>query len=551
MKTIKYAAALSALGAVACGVGSNDATGLQGHEVSSGETTTRIAQGLMHSQAQSQAQNATPNQAATAQFNLDTGRAVTEIVFPALASPELFNSPIEQGLNPGDVSFILRGTALLGVAWFDAIAPYHPTAVGVYSRLGRRPASERTTFRQRNIAILYASMRVMNSVDPPSTAVWRRMLTTAGLDPDDNSMDPHTAVGIGNLAGKAVVEAREHDGMNQLGDEDRKYNFQPFADYTGYVPVNTAFEIIDAGRWQPLLVTTGNGIFRTQHFVTPQVAITEPFLGHQLDRLHAPPPRASNPRNSRAYRKQVDDLLAAQASLNDEQKMTSELFNNKFISLKQSHEHIIRTLDLGYDEEIQFRFLLGQALFDALIVTWREKYRYDAVRPFTAIRYLYGNRKITAWGGPGRGTVSDITGNEWKSYIPTADHPDYPSGSACFCAVQSEVSRLYLGSDNLEWSVTFPMGSSGIEPGITPSKDLTLTFNNWTEFETRCAQSRHWSGVHFQAAVVEGARLCRNIAAPSIQYLRDHVNGSARPAVARTCRPDFPTVDRHWKYEPE
>jgi hypothetical protein len=71
----------------------------------------------------------------------------------------------------------------LNNAWFDAIAPYHPTAVGVASRLGRRPASERATNRQRNIAILYASYRVLTGLLPKFEAQWREMLSGVGLDP--------------------------------------------------------------------------------------------------------------------------------------------------------------------------------------------------------------------------------------------------------------------------------------------------------------------------------------------------------------------------------
>jgi hypothetical protein len=40
------------------------------------------------------------------------------------------------------------------------------------------------------------------------------MLRSVGLDPDDNQENTITPIGIGNLAGNAVVAAREHDGMN-------------------------------------------------------------------------------------------------------------------------------------------------------------------------------------------------------------------------------------------------------------------------------------------------------------------------------------------------
>jgi hypothetical protein len=152
-------------------------------------------------------------------FDFDNGNAPIEVVIPA-AIPAIF-----QMSPPGsDASLVLRVTTLITNGWFDAIAPYHPTAVGVYSRLGRRPASEASTNKNKNTAILYASRHVLNSLFPERAAEWAAMLSSVGLNPADGSLDTSTAVGIGNAAGRAVVAARERDGMNQLGDEGRTYN---------------------------------------------------------------------------------------------------------------------------------------------------------------------------------------------------------------------------------------------------------------------------------------------------------------------------------------
>jgi hypothetical protein len=75
----------------------------------------------------------------------------------------------------------------------------------------------------------------------------------------------------------------------------------------------------------------------------------------------------------------------------------------------------------------------------------------------------------------GKGTVNDLPGNAWRSYLDTADHPDYPSGSASFCAAQAEAARLFRGTDQPNFSFTFAKGSSQIEPGIVPAKDTQLT----------------------------------------------------------------------------
>ena len=35
------------------------------------------------------------------------------------------------------------------------------------------------------------------------------------------------------------------------------------------------------------------------------------------------------------------------------------------------------------------------SFFDTMIIVWKEKRRWDAVRPFSAIRYLYGDQVFT------------------------------------------------------------------------------------------------------------------------------------------------------------
>lgn len=161
-------------------------------------------------------------------FDFDDGNAPIEVVIPSVV-PAIFASVSPMG---NDATLVLRITTLVTNAWFDAIAPYHSTAIGVYSNLGRRPAAEGMTDYNRNIAILYTSYRVLNSLLPQHAQAWRDMLTSVGLDPDDDQENMVTPIGIGHSAGNAVVALREHDGMNQLGDEGGcKYNCVPYSDY--------------------------------------------------------------------------------------------------------------------------------------------------------------------------------------------------------------------------------------------------------------------------------------------------------------------------------
>ena len=60
---------------------------------------------------------------------------------------------------------------------------------------------------------------------------------------------------------------------------------------------------------------------------------------------------------------------------------------------------------------------------------------------------------------------------------------------------------LFFMANLVNRNVTFPKGSSRIEPGAVPLEDLTIEFKTLTDFALQCGQSRLWSGVHFQDAI--------------------------------------------------
>jgi len=351
------------------------------------------------------------------------------------------------------------------------------------------------------------------------------------LDPDDESLDLTTAVGIGNHAGQAVVASREQDGMNQLGDQlnpalsARTDVGRRYWDYTGYAPVNTPYELVDAGRWQPSIIDNGHGIFRVQQFITPQYAEVTPYSYSTPDEFTSPPPMASDPDNAFRYKLQADLVLEASANMTDRQKMVAELFDDKISSLGFSALFITISQGMSLEQFVHYDFLTNLAAFDAGIAIWKEKRHHDAVRPFSAIRHLYGDSPVQAWGGPGQGTVS-VPASQWRSYLPVADHPEYPSASAAFCAAHAQSSRLFLGSDALNWSIDVPQGSSRIEPGHTPQANLTIGWSTWTEFEEECGMSRFHGGVHFPPSIHAGADIGREVGTRAYNYLMGYINGT-------------------------
>ncbi|TGB13392.1 hypothetical protein E2651_09620 [Streptomyces sp. MZ04] len=452
-------------------------------------------------------------------------------------------SPSSEIFGPMDVTVFLWINVLTGLAWYDAVAPYTETAVGVHSRIKRRPSSESATNRNMNTAAIHAQYRLYKGTLPSRLEPMRKLMTSLGLNPDDDSTDPTSPVGIGNIAGKAVFEARKEDGMNYLGYEGgRRYNPMPWADYTGYKPVNTAFELVDPTRWQPLLHPHNGrrvgggpgdlGIYVTQHFVTPQIARVKPHLFPGPDKFSIAPPDFSNDAGSRKYRRAVDEILEASAGLTDEQKAITEVMDNKIWGIGHSALVMARSHDKNGEMGVEgwAKFILTHLLatFEPLIVTWHHKRKYDAVRPVSAVRHLYRRDEVTSWGGPGKGTVKDMPGREWSPYLPTGDHPEYPSGSTTICSSSAQAARRYFGTDALDWKFTFRTGTSRTEPGFAPAHDVPLHFATWTDFAKNCAVSRVWGGVHFKKTVERSLVFGEQFGDLAHEFVERHSSGEAK-----------------------
>lgn len=463
----------------------------------------------------------TPAEPAKAQqaFDLDNGNALTGVIYPHFSKAVRTITP-----SGGDATIVADHILMVETAWFDAIAPYHPTAVGIYSNLGRRPRSEATT-RNRNIAVIYSAYTSLNHAFPQFKEDFDQMMAEAGLDPGNRSEDPATAAGLGNMASKKVIEARKNDGSNRDGLMGRTYNPRPYADYTGYKPVNTAYEINNPSKWQPLMYGTG-GLFEIQQFVTPYWGRVKPVSYRSPSEFSLTPPVASNHNNRAAYKAQADEILAASAALDDRTKMIAEYWNDKIQSLgRVAGTAAFEQFDMDTEKAVQYVTTVDLAIFDSSIAAFHFKRQYDAVRPTTAIRYLYGDKKITAWGGPGKGTVKDMTGNQWRSYLPTADHTEYPSASSVYCLAYAQAARRFLGTDNLQMSFTKVKGSSFIEPGITPSTDITLSYNNLTDMANECRRSRIIAGVHFPAATINAEQFAPKVGDSVYEFVQRKLQG--------------------------
>ena len=67
-----------------------------------------------------------------------------------------------------------------------------------------------------------------------------------------------------------------------------------------------------------------------------------------------------------------------------------------------------------------------------------------------------------------------------------------------FSAAAAEILRLFTGRNGFGASVTFPAGSSRLEPGAVPASDLTLSWATFSEAADQAGISRRYGGIHFE-----------------------------------------------------
>lgn len=400
-----------------------------------------------------------------------------------------------------------RALAIVHTCMYDAWAAYDASAVGwAWSSSIRRPRTERTLANKRR-AVSHAAHRALVDLFPAHRLRFDAYLAGLGLDPADDSLDPSSPAGIAHLTCRAVLAARHDDGANQLGDRN---GGAPYSDYTGYTPFNTPELLVDPNRWQPLRTADGTA----QAFLTPHWGQVKPFAVRSVDQFRpAPPYFHPDPR----YEAQAEAIRRLSAGLGDREKVIAEYWADgpgsvtppghwslfaQFVSRRDRHD---------LDADVRLFFLLGNAMLDASIAVWDCKVAFDYVRPVSAVRYVFASQTIAAWGGPHQGT-REIPAERFVSYLPTPPFAEYTSGHSAFSAAAATILEWFTGNSRFGASHTTRAGGSVIEPGSTPSRDVTLSWRTFRQAADEAGLSRRYGGIHFARGDLESRVMGRRIA---------------------------------------
>lgn len=139
---------------------------------------------------------------------------------------------------------------------------------------------------------------------------------------------------------------------------------------------------------------------------------------------------------------------------------------------------LLRETNASLADAADLYLQLGVAMTDAFIACWRDKYRYDRVRPITYIQQII-----------------DPSWNALASTDPvyTPPFPEYPSGHATEAGAAATVFSAFFGED-------FPFTDRTQERlGFAPR-----TYGSFADAAEEAALSRLYGGIHFRSANEQG-----------------------------------------------
>jgi len=119
--------------------------------------------------------------------------------------------------------------------------------------------------------------------------------------------------------------------------------------------------------------------------------------------------------------------------------------------------------------------LVSIGMADAFISCWNNKYKYNRVRPVTAIKKLIDRN--------------------WSPLLQTPPFPEYTSGHSVISTTAATILTRIFGD---HFSFT---DDTEVEFGLTPRK-----FNSFIAASQEAAISRLYGGIHFRDAIENGVK---------------------------------------------
>lgn len=230
---------------------------------------------------------------------------------------------------------------------------------------------------------------------------------------------------------------------------------------------------------------TGPGAFRGVDPINQTLPHWRPFA---LERVAQFRPSGPRPMTSAQYAADLEEVrsLAGTSSTKrtPEQAEVARFYTEPPPPYWARNFRRFATASPSLADNARLMAMISVAFQDAIMACFDAKYTYHFWRPTTAIREADTDGNAATWPEPA-----------WAPFLPTPNHPEYPSAHACGHGALGEVLRGFYGTPN----VTFELDST-----VTGT---TRRFSSVDAMNAEVSNARVWGGMHFRFSNDDGTAL--------------------------------------------
>jgi len=284
-------------------------------------------------------------------------------------------------------------------------------------------------------------------------------------------------IAVGEAAAAATLAARASD------------NFYNTAAYTNPPP--------DPGVWQATSVAND---FATAGANDYTMAFTMPITANSPGGRRPPAPVAMDKKKYARTLHEVQETGGKTSAVRSAEMTDAVQFwtEGGFTLWGRNTRDIVIARDLDEVESARALAMLGLAGGEAMLACWEAKYHYMSWRPFQAIQRADED-----------GNDDTVPEAGWAPLV-RANHPEYPSGHACYgTAVVTGLRKLFG-----DFPVTLT-STGNLVPGVPVVP--TRSYASLDEIVDDTANARVWGGLHFRTTMDATARWIRPLVRDALE----------------------------------
>jgi hypothetical protein len=231
----------------------------------------------------------------------------------------------------------------------------------------------------------------------------------------------------------------------------------------------------------------GPGVFEpiaTTPVVTPGLGLVRPFTHDSLSEYRPDGPIAMTSRRYARDLAEVQSIGRVNSTVRTPFQTETARFHSEqtFFQFNRTLRDLVNAHGLDLRESARLLGYVNVATADTMLACWEAKYHYMFWRP---------NHAIGRADTDGNPATSPEAG--WLPFI-VGNHPEYPSGHACYTGAVTESLRNYFGTKRVKL------------PVFSTVTQTTRTYSNLDDLVEDVGNARVWGGLHYRWTTEKSAK---------------------------------------------